>query len=572
MKAAVYTRYSSSNQRPASLADQERRCRQAASERGWEVVQVYRDSEISGVVARARPGYQAMMAAAKAAEFDVLVVDELSRLARNPEELASLRNRFRFWGVDLVALGDGLDTVAAPGSAAAIMAIKGVVNESELEANAFRSWRGLEGRVLAGQHAGGAPFGYRTRPVHADKPGDPPGTGQVIGYEYLIHESEAETIRRIFQLYAQGSSPRRIAALLNAEGVPAPAARWRNRNGSRMTWSASAICGNPKKGCGLLNQVKYAGKVCWNRSTWPRDPERDGKQVRRELPRDKWVVRELPEIRIVPQKVWDAVKARQQQMSTTNGGTVSHKRHQRLLSGFLTCANCGATLVLRGANTYGCASRHNRGAAVCDTRVTVNVAEAETTVLQVLQEVLFSEDLLADVTATVRRHLAEAAREKPRGQGRQTSLRARLAEVEATIGRLTEAIAQGLLVEDLRRKAAEAQAKRELLREELALQERATVPAYWLDDVPAIVRAYVSDLRTLLDAGQVERVKAGLAALVKGIEVHEVPRPGARRPGARLVLRGNLAGAIALANGKVKTGGSPGGIRTRDLLAENQIS
>jgi DNA invertase Pin-like site-specific DNA recombinase len=419
-------------------------------------VQVYRDSEISGVVARARPGYQAVMAAAKAAEFDVLITDELSRLARNPEELAGLRNRFRFWGVGLVALGDGLDTVVAPGSAAAIMAIKGVVNESELEANAFRSWRGLEGRVLAGQHAGGAPFGYRTKPVHADRPGDPPGTGQVIGYDYVIHEGEAETIRRIFQLYAQGSSPRRIAALLNAEGVPSPAARWRDRNGSRRTWSVTTICGNPKRGTGILNQAKYAGQVYWNRSTWPRDPERDGKQVRRELPPEKWVTQDAPNLRIVPQDLWDAAKARQRQMSTSNGSTTSHKRHRRLLSGLLTCANCGSTLVLRGTNTYGCAGRHDRGPAVCDTRVTVNVAEAETTVLQVLQEALFSEDLLADVTATVRRHLAQAAREKPRGDGRQTALRAQLAEVEATIGRLTEAIAQGLLVEDLQRKAAEA--------------------------------------------------------------------------------------------------------------------
>jgi hypothetical protein len=98
-----------------------------------------------------------------------------------------------------------------------------------------------------------------------------------------------------------------------------------------------------------------------------------------------------------------------------------------------------------------------------------------------------------------------------------------------------------------------------MLREELASHGKATVPSSWLDDVPATVHAYVSDLRKLLDAGQVERVKAGLAALVKQIEVQEVPRPGARRPGARLVFRGNLAGAVALANGKVKTDGSPGG-------------
>ncbi len=55
--------------------------------------------------------------------------------------------------------------------------------------------------------------------MHADQPGDPPGTGRVVGYEYLIHPEEAETIRRIFRLYADGMSGRQIAARLNANAV-----------------------------------------------------------------------------------------------------------------------------------------------------------------------------------------------------------------------------------------------------------------------------------------------------------------------------------------------------------------
>ena len=65
-----------------------------------------------GTVTR-RPGYSALLDAAKTGQADVVVVDELSRLTRDPEELAGLRKRLRFWKVGLVALGDGLDTVAA---------------------------------------------------------------------------------------------------------------------------------------------------------------------------------------------------------------------------------------------------------------------------------------------------------------------------------------------------------------------------------------------------------------------------------------------------------------------------
>ena len=45
------------------------------------------------------------------------------------------------------------------------------------------------------------------------------------------------------------------------------------------------------------------------------------------------------------------------------------------------------------------------------------------------------------------------------------------------------------------------------------------------------------------------------------IEVHEDPRPGRKRPGTKLVVRGNLEAMLQL-TGKVTTGNSPGGILT----------
>jgi DNA invertase Pin-like site-specific DNA recombinase len=560
MRAAVYARYSSDLQRPASIDDQERRCREEIARRGWQEVAGHSDAEIAGTVTQRRPGYQRLLTAARAREFDVVVVDELSRLTRDSEEQAGLRKRLQFWGVHLRTL-DGIDTVASPQSAAPMMLAKAFVNEAESEANAHRSRRGLAGRVLAGQHAGGAPYGYRTRPVHADKPGDPPGTGPVIGYEYLIHDAEAETIRRAFGLYAEGMSTRRIAALLNAEGVLPPGARWRDRQGARRTWSYGAIHGDPTKGLGILNQEKYIGRLIWNRTTWPRDPERDGKQVRRELPHEEWVIQEAPALRIVPQELWEAVKARQAQRSSRLRQVAAVPATPRLLSGLLVCGRCGARYVLRGRQTYCCASRQNRGNVVCDCMATVNAAEAEQAILDLLEPLFCSEEVMQRLVAQVRDRLTKARARRSEHRSAETQLKSQLAKVQTEIGRLVDWIAKGTLVDDLESRMQAAQEHREHLRRELA-KLTATGPPTGLELLPSAVRKIVADLRGMLAAGQTERVKSALSRLVTRIEVHEDPRPGRKRPGAKLVVRGSLEALLQLTGAKVTSGGSPGGLRT----------
>ena len=92
-----------------------------------------------------------------------------------------------------------------------------------------------------------------------------------------------------------------------------------------------------------------------------------------------------------------------------------------------------------------------------------------------------------------------------------------------------------------------------------------------IDVLPSAVRKIVSDLRGMLAAGQTERVKSALSRLVTRIEVHEDPRPNQKRPGAKLVVRGSLEALLQM-TGKVESVHSPGGIRTRDLMAENHAS
>ena len=569
MRVAIYARYSSDLQRPASIEDQIRRCRDEIARRGWQEAAVYSDREIPGTVAQRRPGYQQLQKAAKAKQFEVVMADELSRLSRDGEEHAALRKRLQFWGVHLRTL-DGIDTVASPQSAAPMMLVKALMNEAELEANARRSHRGLEGRVLAGHHPGGAVYGYRTRAVHADKPGDPAGTGQVIGYEYLVHDEEAETIRRVFRMYAEGMSGRQIAALLNSEGILPPGARWKDRLGHRRTWSHSAVMGDRRKGTGILNNEKYIGRHVWNRSRWPKDPEQDGKQVRRERPPEEWVVSGVSTPRIVLQGSWEAAKARQRQRSREGPQSAAHGRNRRLLSGLLVCAKCGGRYVLRGKNTYGCATRQNRGKVVCDCMVTVDAAAAEQAVLDELEDIFCGDGFLDRLVLRVQQRWREARAAQAQQHTSLNTLRNELARIETEIRNLVKAIARGRLVEELTEEMDAAEARRDRLRQEIAVAEGTDLPAA-LNVLPATVRQIVSDLPRMLAAGQVEQVKSAMTRLVGKIEVTGEERPGRKRPGAVLVLRGSLEALLQL-TGKVTTGGSPGGIRTRDLMAENHVS
>jgi hypothetical protein len=105
---------------------------------------------------------------------------------------------------------------------------------------------------------GGRAYGYT--------PARDSATGQVE-----INETEAAVVRRVFELYADGMSPRGIASLLNDEQVPSPGAKWKRvtRRGDGK-WLASAIHGDVNRGTGILNNRRYVGVVSWGRSEWKR--------------------------------------------------------------------------------------------------------------------------------------------------------------------------------------------------------------------------------------------------------------------------------------------------------------
>ena len=153
MRVATYARYSSDQQRAASITDQQRTCRAFAARRGWTVVAEYTDAAMSGASVM-RPGFQGLMRAALAETFDAVLAESLDRFSRDQEDTAGLFKRLTFAGVRIVTVSEGDIGHLHVG-------FKGTMNALALHDLAEKTRRGLRGRVEAGRSGGGVSYGYR---------------------------------------------------------------------------------------------------------------------------------------------------------------------------------------------------------------------------------------------------------------------------------------------------------------------------------------------------------------------------------------------------------------------------
>ncbi len=231
MRAALYARFSTEKQSEESVEDQFRVCERICEREGFDIVARFSDAAISGGTTQ-RPEYQQLLAAARRSEFAVIVAEDSSRLWRELSEQWRALKELQDLGIAVV--GHGLDTRREESKI--LLAVSGAMAEAYRDEIARRTRRGLEGRALAGKSTGGRAYGYVAARDST--------SGQIE-----VEPTEAAIVRRIFELYADGVSPRGIASTLNAECVPSPGAKW-NRTERRRDrkWLASAIHGDVSRG------------------------------------------------------------------------------------------------------------------------------------------------------------------------------------------------------------------------------------------------------------------------------------------------------------------------------------
>jgi site-specific DNA recombinase len=360
MRVALYARYSSDQQRAASIDDQLRVCREFAARQGWTVVAHYADAATSGATLM-RVGIQSLLRDVAEKRFDVVLAESLDRFSRDLADTAVISKRLKFRGVSLVTISEGDISHLQVG-------FKGTMNALFLQDLADKTRRGLRGRIEDGRSAGGVSYGYRVAPTPE---GQPRGSRE-------IHPGEAAIVRRIFGAFVDGVSPKAIAKALNVAGISGP------RGG---VWSPSTIHGHVGRGTGILNNELYVGRLVWNRQKFEKDPD-SGKRVPRPNPPSGVIVKDVPELRIVPNDLWEAAKARQAATrQNVRTGMVRARRPKYLFSGLTKCAVCGGGYVLSSHDLLTCSNARSRG--TCTNRRSIKRQEIEARALRAMRERLF---------------------------------------------------------------------------------------------------------------------------------------------------------------------------------------
>lgn len=227
-RAAIYTRISLDRTgEQLGVARQEQAARELVDARGWSVAGVWTDNSISASDARKnRPGYDALVKAYKAGQFDALVCFDLDRLTRQPRQLEDWIDAAEGRGLALVTLNGEADLTTDGGRMYA--RIKAAVARGEIERKGARQKAALKQRAERGK----SPLGIRL-------------TGYAVDGSTV--PEEAEIVRRVFADFYAGESLSGLASQLTAEGKPTRSGR---------PWHASTVRG-------ILLNPRYCGRVIY---------------------------------------------------------------------------------------------------------------------------------------------------------------------------------------------------------------------------------------------------------------------------------------------------------------------
>lgn len=197
--AVIYARYSSHNQREASLEQQIEACKKYAERFDLTVTDIYQDAAISGKTDD-RPAFKRMMKDAEKEKFDYIIAWKSNRIGRNMTQAMVNMARLAEYGIECLYVEEDFDNTAS-----GRFALRNMMNVNEFysEAMAEDVRRGMMDNAKKCMVNGRVPYGYRKGPDG----------------KYAIDEDRAEVVKQIFDRISSGWTIADIRDDLNNRGI-----------------------------------------------------------------------------------------------------------------------------------------------------------------------------------------------------------------------------------------------------------------------------------------------------------------------------------------------------------------
>ena len=302
----------------------------------------------------------------------------------------------------------------------------------------------------------------------------------------------------------------------------------------------------------MLNNPIYKGQYCWNRTQDVREPG-TGKKIARPKPRSEWIFKDMPQLRIISDELWDRVKARQDSLTVTTGNW-SKARPKSIVSGLMRCGVCDSPFVKHNQTRYACT---RKGKCACTHRLSIRQDEIEKVIIEALQSKLMDERLVGVFCEEYTRHMSDL---KKSGRATRAGYEAEIAKLERSRKRFMDAIEEGApskpFIAELNRIAE----RTEQLQDLLARCEEDKVLIH-----PSMARHYKKQVLRLTEGMNDEKLRGQAQEALRALIDKIVLTPNQEGTALVVNLFGDLAGILEIASAGERLASLP---RRRRISAE----
>lgn len=462
MRIAAYCRVSTDKTDQLNSLEMQKKFFSDYTEKtGNTLVHLYADEGISGTKTKNRKEFLRLMKDAEAGLFEMVVVKDISRFARNTVDLLQNIRRLKSLGIETLFLTANMTSM---GNSEFVLTIFGALAQEE-SANTSKRIK----------------FGKKVNAQQGRVPNIVFGYDKTIGdyFNLAVNQEEAAVVRQMFEWYVyDGYGGAKIANMLNERGL-------QTKRG--CTWSQTSVCR-------ILTNELYSGKVINGKQEIT--DFLTGQRVEKEA--EDWLVTDRPDLAVVEPELFQ--KAQKTMKERGRAFKVDKKRHsnQYLFSTLIKCKECGWSFrrtVRTYKNTYVrwvCSGHNGKGAESCPNAVSVDENELIEALTHYFADIVKTKK---DVMQRVVHEFTRLYKAKSENAAHEKELQDRLAKVNKTRQKYMDMYADDLITrEELNARIGGMRKETERLENELKLTQLYITKGAQLEDLVQKTFATIEDV------------------------------------------------------------------------------